>query len=115
MRAKDIVFTTAAVILAAVDVFKYEGLTSQDSVLFYHALLRFYTLNSLVIAGLCLVAMSGVLNNLIKYCYLLAAVVNVYVILKVKLDIGDEHKWADWIIVGAVFALLSYIMFPKKP
>lgn len=111
---KEKIISIAAILFAAIDVLKYEGLTSQDPEMFYLALLRFYTLNSVVIAGLCIIATTGVKNLAIRYNMLLVASVNVYVILKVKLDIGDEHKWADWLIVGVIFVLFNLLMFPKK-
>lgn len=111
---KNIFGSIAAVVFAAIDAWKYEGLTSQDPVIFYHALLRFYTYNSVAIAGLCLIALAGISTTAVKQSMIVVIAANIYVILKVKLDIGDEHKWWDWLIVGVIFVVINLIMFPKK-
>lgn len=113
-RNRDVIGSIAAIVFAAIDAWKYEGITSQDAVLFYHALLRFYTFNSVAIAGLCLIALAGVKTLVVRQSMIVVVSANLYVILKVKLNIGDEHKWWDWLIVGVIFVVINMIMFPKK-
>lgn len=112
-NVKNIIITIAAILFAAIDVYKYEKEIPQDQVERYLYTVDFYTYNSLVFILMGIVSLLNYQNWIIRLCYLVIVAINVVVILKIKIDLGDVHRWWDWVVFGAIFALLAYVTTPQ--